>query len=204
MTSDSIPTYLMAPSTCRSADKVSQHHGYKNAEHLAENLREGSRIIDVGSGFSNFGEVVVGILGSSVDWTNFDLCFNPSTDTPPQLPDNLHNVHGNVFDIQEIFGCGQFDYVFCNFMMQYFSLITRRPAVRAARGIIDIAKDGGSIYVGPARRPRASMHIVKHLDLDIDQCADDIARRTRLNLAVRAFCLTVGAYSIMPGTNKPK
>lgn len=146
--------YHQAPTTSRSARRLSRMHDFSNPKKLAKFLPEDAKVIDVGAGASDLGATIAG-LRPDIMWVNFDYSYKDPLIAEEVgrngTPENLSIVCGDATRLSEMFRSDTFDAVFSYWLMPHMSLgDDDQPARDMAEGIWDISKEGALISVGPS------------------------------------------------------
>lgn len=184
-------SYELVPTTLRTADTISQKHGFENVAKLAASLPENANVIDVGSGASPFGKTVAE-LRPDVTWTNFDYSYNDPDilqEAGNGAPENISFLAGDATKLSDVFDTESFDAVFSYWMIPHLSLYETEPAKEAAKAMFVLAKNGAPISIGPAIenghgpaiRSRKALRVTKNSStMNQDSFAEMIVDKTRL------------------------
>ncbi|HUD07405.1 MAG TPA: class I SAM-dependent methyltransferase [Candidatus Saccharimonadales bacterium] len=183
--------YELAPTTPRSADMLAKKHGFESVAQLTDSLPANARVLDVGSGASNFGSEVAS-LRPDISWTNFDYSYNDPDileHASKHAPGNVQYIPGDATKLQEAYGAETFDAVFSYWMIPHLSIDHTAPAIEAVKAMFSVTKTGGILSIGPISnkgrmpsiRSGKAHRIVKDESTDGQAFAEGVVSETKLN-----------------------
>lgn len=117
---------------------------------LVGTLPEGAKIIDVGAGRSNFGQVVAS-MRSDIQWDSFDTCYADKSilGKLQEQYDKVRYIPGDIRRPLPRDLVGAYDRVFSYWLLPHLSGIPGRGAEQAVSNMIRMLGSSGRMYFGP-------------------------------------------------------
>lgn len=150
----------MAPSTARTAKRLSRAYGFETPQALAHSLPDGAFVVDVGSGKSKFGNTIA-TLRPDIHWVNIDMR-NGSARSMHRLqakaPSNVQYVGGDVLKLPIAPATAQ--RVYTTALLPHIELTSPELAQEAFIGMAELLADEGILaYNGFSASRNSARHI---------------------------------------------
>ncbi len=175
-----MPAYSeLAPTTRRSAKKLSLRYGFNRHEDFAASLPLGSVALDVGAGKSNLGTKTAE-KRPDIQWVDVDLrrgLTNYAARRQSKASGNYSRVQASVFDLP--FPDGTFDRIFTCWLLPHVRLDSRDLAISATHEMMRVLTPEGIITASGGYEYRSLSFTKYEYDTDPDFVAKSIVDETR-------------------------
>lgn len=160
--------YQRAPMTASTAAFLARVYGAPSVDELARSLPAAARVLDVGAGYSELGQVVAR-LRPDIAWTNLDLNYPPGE----VRADNLTHVQGDVLANTSR---GPYDRIYAFWVLPHIGLEGTAMIEQALTNMLRWLTPDGRLVVGPLLAHRTGSAATNYLTATLAADAADIAR----------------------------